>query len=149
MIQNVFVGLNVCLPNPNTCLKEIAKQISDRDNGVRNAALNCLVLTYYIVGEKIYKMVGNVRFSMQFLHLLLVSLNVIFQISDKDMSLLEERIKRSNKRSPNANKIESVTVPLVAGQPLNMPEPVINNTEKVVTHNNDDESDNDDLPEVA
>lgn len=51
----------MCLPNPNSCLKEIAKQISDRDNGVRNAALNCLVLVYYIENEKVYKMIGHVR----------------------------------------------------------------------------------------
>ncbi|CAH0561278.1 unnamed protein product [Brassicogethes aeneus] len=62
------------------CLKEVAKQISDRDNSVRNAALNCVVQAYFIVGEKVYKMVGN--------------------ISDKDMSLLEERIKRSQRKIP-------------------------------------------------
>ncbi|CAH0561277.1 unnamed protein product [Brassicogethes aeneus] len=73
-------GITVCNPSPAACLKEVAKQISDRDNSVRNAALNCVVQAYFIVGEKVYKMVGN--------------------ISDKDMSLLEERIKRSQRKIP-------------------------------------------------
>lgn len=55
-----FLGINVCLPSPAACLKEVAKQISDRDNAVRNAALNCVVQAYYIVGDKVYKMVGQV-----------------------------------------------------------------------------------------
>lgn len=49
------------MPTPAACLKEVAKQISDRDNSVRNAALNCVVQAYNIVGEKVYKLVGNVR----------------------------------------------------------------------------------------
>lgn len=53
-------GITVCMPTPAACLKEVAKQISDRDNSVRNAALNCCVQAYNIVGEKIYKLVGNV-----------------------------------------------------------------------------------------
>lgn len=53
-------GISVCLPSPGACLKEVAKQISDRDNSVRNAALNCVVQAYYLVGEKVYKMVGQV-----------------------------------------------------------------------------------------
>lgn len=52
--------MNVCLPSPAVCLKEVAKQISDRDNVVRNAALNCIVQAYFIVGEKVLKMVGQV-----------------------------------------------------------------------------------------
>lgn len=48
------------MPTPAACLKEVAKQISDRDNSVRNAALNCIVQAYHIVGEKVYKLVGNV-----------------------------------------------------------------------------------------
>ncbi|ERL90159.1 hypothetical protein D910_07513, partial [Dendroctonus ponderosae] len=73
-------GVTVCQPSPAICLKEVAKQISDRDNSVRNAALNCVVQVFNIVGEKVYKMVGN--------------------ISDKDMSLLEERIKRTSRKTP-------------------------------------------------
>ena len=70
-------GLCVCQPSPAITLKEIARQIADRDNSVRNAALNCVVQTYFLEGEKVYKFVG--------------------QLADKDMSLLEERIKRSAK----------------------------------------------------
>ncbi|KAJ8911339.1 hypothetical protein NQ315_014183 [Exocentrus adspersus] len=79
-------GITVCMPSPAACLKEVAKQISDRDNSVRNAALNCVVQAYNIVGEKVYKMVGN--------------------ISDKDMSLLEERIKRSSRKTITKPKSE-------------------------------------------
>lgn len=68
-------GLSVCQPSPQVALREIAKQISDRDNSVRNAALNCVVQAYYIEGEKVFKTVG--------------------QLTDKNLSLLEERIKRS------------------------------------------------------
>lgn len=84
-------GISVCLPSPGACLKEVAKQISDRDNSVRNAALNCVVQAYYIVGDKVFKMVG--------------------QISDKDMSLLEERIKRASKKppAPKVARMETTT----------------------------------------
>uniref|UniRef100_A0A1B6KST2 TOG domain-containing protein n=1 Tax=Graphocephala atropunctata TaxID=36148 RepID=A0A1B6KST2_9HEMI len=76
-------GMSVCQPTPATSLKEIAKQISDRDNSVRNAAINCIVIAYFLDGEKVLKMLG--------------------QISDKDMSLLEERIKRAAKNRPVAS----------------------------------------------
>lgn len=89
-------GLSVCLPSPAVCLKEVAKQISDRDNAVRNAALNCIVQAYFIVGEKVLKMVG--------------------QISDKDMSLLEERIKRAKRPSPKATRTEAETVNIHTSQ---------------------------------
>ncbi|XP_015926242.1 cytoskeleton-associated protein 5 [Parasteatoda tepidariorum] len=82
-------GLGVCQPSPAVALKEIARQISDRDNSVRNAALNCVVQAYFIDGEKVYKYVG--------------------QLSDKDLSLLEERIKRSLKTK--ANKPVDTTIP--------------------------------------
>ena len=55
--------------------KEIGKQIGDRDNSVRNAALNTVVAAYNIVGEQVYKFMGR--------------------LSDKDLSYVEERIKRS------------------------------------------------------
>lgn len=61
------------------------------------------------------------------------------------MSLLEERIKRASKRPVNVAKLEPVTVPLVAGHPINIQEPSITSSENVT---NDDDSDNDDLPEV-
>ncbi|KAJ8023557.1 Cytoskeleton-associated protein 5 [Holothuria leucospilota] len=77
-------GLNVCQPSPPKALKEIATQIADRDNSVRSAALNALVQAYQIVGEDIYKQVGK--------------------LNDKDLALLEERIKRSGKKPAIANK---------------------------------------------
>ncbi|XP_055712026.1 protein mini spindles isoform X3 [Phlebotomus papatasi] len=70
-------GLAVCQPTPQSALKEIARHISDRDNSVRNAALNCIVQAYFLAGDKVYKMIG--------------------QISDKDSSMLDERIKRMKK----------------------------------------------------
>ncbi|XP_059352575.1 cytoskeleton-associated protein 5-like isoform X2 [Daphnia carinata] len=73
-------GVAVCQPSPSVALKEVAKQIADRDNAVRSAALNCIVHAYCQEGEKVYKLIG--------------------QLSEKDMSLLEERIKRSAKNRP-------------------------------------------------
>ncbi|KOC71291.1 Cytoskeleton-associated protein 5 [Habropoda laboriosa] len=73
-------GLSVCQPTASVALKEIAKQIADRDNSVRNAALNCIVQAYFLQGERIYKLIG--------------------QISEKDQSLLDERIKRAAKNRP-------------------------------------------------
>lgn len=58
--MTIIAGITICVPSPAACLKEVAKQISDRDNSVRNAALNCVVQAYLIVGEKVFKMVGNV-----------------------------------------------------------------------------------------
>ncbi|CAH1965388.1 unnamed protein product [Acanthoscelides obtectus] len=89
-------GISVCMPTPGACMKEVAKQISDRDNSVRNAALNCVVQAYYIVGEKVYKLVGN--------------------ISDKDMSLLEERIKRASKKQHQPKAAEMSTVVPISPQ---------------------------------
>lgn len=73
-------GVNVCQPSPQVALKEIARHISDRDNSVRNAALNCVVHAYHLSGDKIYKMVGN--------------------LNEKDLSMLDERIKRAKKNKP-------------------------------------------------
>ncbi|KAL1129715.1 hypothetical protein AAG570_012659, partial [Ranatra chinensis] len=81
LIENY--GVTVCHPTPLGALKEIAKHIADRDTSVRNAALNCVVTAYFLDGEKILKMVG--------------------QISEKDMTLLEERIKRAAKNRPVAS----------------------------------------------
>ena len=38
----------------------VAKQIADRDNAVRSAALNCIVHAYCQEGEKVYKLIGQV-----------------------------------------------------------------------------------------
>ncbi|EDS30243.1 microtubule associated protein xmap215 [Culex quinquefasciatus] len=74
-------------------LKEIAKHISDRDNSVRNAALNTVVQAYFLAGEKVYKLIG--------------------QLSEKDLSMLDERIKRSKKTAAvkKPATIEIVKVP--------------------------------------
>uniref|UniRef100_A0A182SXJ2 TOG domain-containing protein n=1 Tax=Anopheles maculatus TaxID=74869 RepID=A0A182SXJ2_9DIPT len=86
-------GLTVCQPSQPVALKEIARHISDRDNAVRNAALNAVVQAYFLTGEKIYKLIG--------------------QLSDKDLSMLDERIKRSKK----ASVVPAKKVPGVAGVP--------------------------------
>ncbi|XP_076879237.1 cytoskeleton-associated protein 5-A-like isoform X2 [Brachyhypopomus gauderio] len=59
-------------------LREIAVHIGDRDTAVRNAALNTVVTAYNVCGEQVYKLIG--------------------QLSEKDMSMLEERLKRSVKK---------------------------------------------------
>ncbi|XP_013397900.1 cytoskeleton-associated protein 5-like, partial [Lingula anatina] len=73
-------GINVCQPSPAQALKLIAGQISDRDNSVRSAALNTAVEAYVILGESVFKYIGN--------------------LPDKEQAMLEERIKRSNKNRP-------------------------------------------------
>ncbi|KAL3842600.1 hypothetical protein ACJMK2_020593 [Sinanodonta woodiana] len=73
-------GISICQPNPSQALKLIASQIGDRDNGVRNASLNSMVSAFTILGEGIFKHIGT--------------------LSDKDQSLLDERIKRSAKNKP-------------------------------------------------
>ncbi|GAB0097358.1 protein mini spindles [Sergentomyia squamirostris] len=82
-------GMPVCQPTPQAALKEIARHISDRDNSVRNAALNCIAQVYFLVGDRVYKMIG--------------------QISDKDLSMLDERIKRM-KKTRVVKPVESVPV---------------------------------------
>ncbi|XP_061533378.1 cytoskeleton-associated protein 5 isoform X2 [Phycodurus eques] len=69
-------GMIVCQPTPAKSLKEIAVHIGDRDTSVRNAALNTVVAVYNVCGDQVYKLIGN--------------------LSEKDMSMLEERIKRSS-----------------------------------------------------
>nr|XP_046250377.1 cytoskeleton-associated protein 5 isoform X2 [Scatophagus argus] len=82
-------GMNVCQPTPAKSLKEIAVHIGDRDTSVRNAALNTVVAVYNVCGEQVYKLIGN--------------------LSEKDMSMLEERIKRSAKKTPAAPAKQSAT----------------------------------------
>ncbi len=53
-------GINVCQPSPAQALKAIAQQISDRDNSVRSAALNTVVTAYHILGDNVYKYLGQV-----------------------------------------------------------------------------------------
>ncbi|XP_077372476.1 cytoskeleton-associated protein 5 isoform X3 [Festucalex cinctus] len=79
-------GLNVCQPTPAKSLKEIAVHIGDRDTSVRNAALNTVVAVYNVCGDQVYKLIGN--------------------LSDKDMSMLEERIKRSAMKKTAATPVK-------------------------------------------
>uniref|UniRef100_A0A673Z715 Cytoskeleton associated protein 5 n=1 Tax=Salmo trutta TaxID=8032 RepID=A0A673Z715_SALTR len=74
-----FYGMSVCQPTAAKSLKEIAVHIGDRDTSVRNTALNTMVTVYNVCGEQVYKLIGH--------------------LSEKDMSMLEERIKRSGKAS--------------------------------------------------
>lgn len=92
-------NLSVCQPTPQHALKEIARQISDRDNSVRSAALNCIVKAHELAGERIYKMIGN--------------------LNEKDLSMLDERIKRSKKNpkpametKPSPSSVEIINVPI-------------------------------------
>uniref|UniRef100_A0A3Q3Q5X5 TOG domain-containing protein n=1 Tax=Monopterus albus TaxID=43700 RepID=A0A3Q3Q5X5_MONAL len=82
-------GMNVCQPTPAKSLKEIAVHIGDRDTSVRNAALNTVVAVYNVCGDQVYKLIGN--------------------LSEKDMSMLEERIKRSAKKTSAAPAKQSAT----------------------------------------
>ena len=58
MIEKYALG--VCKPSPGAALKEVARQIGDRDKAVRKAALNALVQAHYNTGDKLYKLIGNV-----------------------------------------------------------------------------------------
>uniref|UniRef100_A0A669C7C4 Cytoskeleton associated protein 5 n=1 Tax=Oreochromis niloticus TaxID=8128 RepID=A0A669C7C4_ORENI len=92
-------GMNVCQPTPAKSLKEIAVHIGDRDTSVRNAALNTVVAVYNVCGEQVYKLIGN--------------------LSEKDMSMLEERIKRSAKKAPTAVAKQTATDRSQKEQPTN------------------------------
>lgn len=125
-------GIQVCLPSPGACLKEVARQISDRDNSVRTAALNCIVQAYFIVGEKVYKMVG--------------------QICDKNMSLLEERIKRAQRKPPpqKVNK-PNETINIVSPSPSHQElSPSDRESDQIVDNDEqDDEEEMNNLPDVV
>lgn len=75
-------------PNSIAAVKDIAKLIAERDNSVRNGALSCIVQVYYLEGEKVLKLVGN--------------------LSDKEMSLVEERIKRASKQRPAVPPVQGL-----------------------------------------
>lgn len=94
LIENY--GLTVCQPSQQVALKEIARHISDRDNSVRNAALNSVVQAYFLAGEKVYKLIG--------------------QLNEKDLSMLDERIKRAKKtRKPTTVAADTTTAVVVGG----------------------------------
>ena len=54
-------GTSVCQPTAAKALPVVAQNIGDRDSTVRTAALNALVEVYRLEGDKIYKLVGQVR----------------------------------------------------------------------------------------
>lgn len=54
-------GTSICQPNVSSAFKEIVKSVGDRDKSVRTAALNCFVAAFFIHGEALFKLVGNVR----------------------------------------------------------------------------------------
>ncbi|XP_034663855.1 protein mini spindles isoform X2 [Drosophila subobscura] len=78
-------GVGIC---SNASIKDISRQISDRDNSVRNAALNCMVQVFFLTGEKLYKQLNH--------------------LNEKDLSMLDERIKRAKKtyKPPSAAAAE-------------------------------------------
>ncbi|XP_015786397.1 cytoskeleton-associated protein 5-A [Tetranychus urticae] len=85
-----YDDLGICQPTPQQAIKEIGKQIGDKDSVVRNAALNCAVVAYEKGGEKVLKWLGG-------------------SIPEKDMAMLEERIKR--KRLIRANSEKTIVKP--------------------------------------
>jgi cytoskeleton-associated protein 5 len=92
-------GSTVCQPSAAKALPVVAQNISDRDNAVRTAALNTLVEVYRLEGDKVYKLVG--------------------QLSEKDLSLLEERIKRSAVK-PSLHSAPTVEAPKPANEPTDL-----------------------------
>lgn len=92
-------GMLVCQPTPQKTVPLIAAQITDRDNAVRSAALNAMVVVYCNTGDGVYKFTS--------------------QLSEKDLSLLEERIRRSGKKQQETIK---ETIPVVV---TSTPEPSI------------------------
>lgn len=86
-------GINVCQPSPAAALRLIAQQISDRDNSVRSSALNAVVAAHGILGDNVFKYVGL--------------------LSEKDQSMLDERIKRSAKTRPQGGPPPAAPAPMV------------------------------------
>lgn len=115
LIENY--GLTVCQPNQTQALKEIARHISDRDNSVRNAALNCVVQAYFLAGDKIYKLIGA--------------------MSEKDLSMLDERIKRAKKTKKSTPPVEvnvspgKLTTPVAHHDSIEIDEPATNGCDEL------------------
>lgn len=55
-----YNGMVVCGSQPQKTLPFIAHQITDRDNTVRSAALNTMVVVYGNTGEGVYKFTSQV-----------------------------------------------------------------------------------------
>ena len=67
--------------------------VSERDNGVRLAALNAIVVVYDLVGENVYKLIGPIADKdLRFGNVLWVCAFLIV------CSLIQERIKRGSKK---------------------------------------------------
>ncbi|VDN07875.1 unnamed protein product [Thelazia callipaeda] len=60
---------------PSQSLKQIAACISDRDTNVRNAAINAIVVAWKEEGDRVFQLIGK--------------------MSEKNKTMLDERIKRS------------------------------------------------------
>ena len=65
-----YNGMSVCGTQPQKTVPVIAHQITDRDNTVRSAALNAMVIVYGNTGEGVYKFTAQVRvpFVCQYIH---------------------------------------------------------------------------------
>jgi len=89
-------GMTVCEQiGASKAMSAIATQVSDRDNSVRSAALDVLVIAFNIVGEDVYKLMGN--------------------ISEKNTSLIQERVKRTARReNAPANELDAPAPPATA-----------------------------------
>jgi cytoskeleton-associated protein 5 len=88
-------GAQVC-SLPKT-LPLIARQISDRDGGVRTAALLAIGELYKVIGSDVWKYVGS--------------------IPAKDSSLLEERLKRTTGPTGQSTSTAATKAPIVATTP--------------------------------
>ncbi len=58
----------VCQPSPQKSIPIIAKQITDRDNTVRSAAMNTMVFVHAYVGEGVYKFTTQVQFIVLYMY---------------------------------------------------------------------------------
>lgn len=92
-------GLSAFRPTPQSALKEITRHISDRDQSVRNAALNFCARAHYLFEDGIYKMIGK--------------------LSQKDRTMLDERIQRAKKKVNELIETDSSEhVPCAIGEQL-------------------------------
>ena len=57
-------GMTICGAQPQKTVPLIASQISDRDNAVRSAALNAMVVVYGNVGDGVFKFTSKVRMQL-------------------------------------------------------------------------------------
>lgn len=102
--------------SPAKALTAIALQIADRDSGVRTAALNVIVEAYGLIGDTVYKYLKG--------------------LSEKDKSLLEERIKRSKVQAPPSTSTRRLSSSPVKGSiELLIPSRQASSESIVVDHN--------------